>query len=204
MSLWGVGKSLLKLVPGVGNIVSGLELAGNVAAVVGGDTGSKIQQGVQLVTEGLRGVEQQPLTPDQRLALEQRKLEHDERMEELGLADTQGGRDLAKAEIASEDQYVRRTRPMLLRVYGIGSLVLVFACVAAVLLVLLLCATLTAAEGEILVQVVTWACASVSGVFLMMYRAYVGKRTAEKLTELTGHAPDGLMDKLIKIKTGGA
>jgi len=106
--LSSIGKNLLKLIPGVSQVVTILDTAGDIAAAVGGATGDKIAAGIAQVTEGLAEADAQApsMTPEQRLALEQAGQRHEERMAEL---------DLAKAEVASEDQYVRRTRCAYLR-----------------------------------------------------------------------------------------
>ncbi len=122
---------------------------------------------------------------------------HKEKLVELGLADTNGGRDLAKAEIASTDEYVRRTRPQLLRLYGKGSFLLIFCCVA-VAFVSAFSTAVTKDEAEFIIDVLKWAMPTVSGTFLLMYRGYTGKRTEEKLGKL-GLRPQTAMDKIIKV-----
>lgn len=202
MSLLSIGKNLLKLIPGVGQVVTILDTAGDIAAAVGGSTGDKIKAGIAQVTEGLAEADAQApsMNPEQRLALEQAGHRHEERMAELDLADVQGGRDLAKAEVASEDQYVRRTRPALLRWVAIGYLVL---CGLALPLVVAAAVwgALNDAAANLLVYVVCMLIGSVGGMLTMMYRAYTGKRTAEKMAEL-GIQPEGILDKLAKLKAG--
>lgn len=202
-----VGKGLLSLAPGGNAVVAGLELASGIAEAVGGDTGKKIADGARMVVEGLDEAGRQPVTPDMQLKLNEAADRHAERMAEIGLArervdlaDTEGGRDLAKAEIASGDEYVRRTRPMLLRWYGKGTFLLVAAAVALAFL-----SALTRAvdkeEAAFIVDVLKWALPSLSGTFLLMYRAYAGKRTEEKLAE-AGMQPEGVLDKLARFKAG--
>lgn len=212
MDLWDVmkrvGKGVLSLVPGGGAVVAGLELASGIAEAVGGETGQKIAEGARLVAEGLDEAGRQPVTPEMQLKLDEAAHRHAERMAEISLArdqvalaDAEGGRDLAKAEIASEDEYVRRTRPMLLRWYGKGA----FLLVAAAVLLAFLCGLTRAVDKEeaaFIVDVLQWALPSLSGTFLLMYRAYTGKRTEEKLAE-AGLRPEGLLDKLARLKTAG-
>lgn len=202
-----IGKGLLSLVPGGGAVVAGLGLASDLAEAVGGETGKKIADGARMVAEGLDEAGKQPVTPDMQLKFQEAAARHEERMEELGLErdrvdleDAQGGRDLAKAEIVSEDQYVRRTRPMLLRWYGIGTFWLVAASVALAFL----CGLTKAVDKDtaaFIVDVLKWAVPSLSGTFLLMYSAYTGKRTTEKLAA-AGIRPEGFMDKLAKLKNG--
>jgi hypothetical protein len=202
MSFLGtVGKSLLSLVPGGGLVSAGLDLVGGIADAVGGETGKKISDGAKLLTEGLDEAGQQPLSPEQQAKLQEAGMQHEEAMREFDLQDTQGGRDLAKAEIASSDEYVRRTRPRLLRIYGYGTIGLVVASVVAAF-VCVLWTDVGQDEAAFLIGVLQWALPSIAGTFLLMFRVYTGKRTQEKLAD-AGMPQEGLLDKLIKFKTGG-
>jgi hypothetical protein len=196
-----VGLKALKCVPGIGNIVSAVDTVASVAEAIGGETGEKIAQGVNLVREGLEEADQQPMTPEQQVRLREAGLQHEERMRELDLADTQGCRALAGKELASTDEYVRRTRPALLRMYGRGSFLLVFLAVA----VSLAGAFTTAVdkdEAAFIVDVLKWALPTVSGTFLMMFRVYTGRRTQEKLAD-KGIVPEDTLDKLVKLSGRG-
>ena len=104
---------------------------------------------------------------------------------------------LAKAEIASTDEYVRRTRPELLRWYGKGAFLLIFSCVA-VAFISAFSSKVTKDEAAFIIDVLKWALPSVSGTFLLMYRAYTGRRTQEKLGEM-GVQPESTMDKALKL-----
>lgn len=210
MSLWKMGKNLLKLIPGVGNFVAVADLIGDVAETVGGETGAKIKQGLGMVTEGLHEADAQveKMTPEQRLAIDEANHRHAERMRELGieesrvdLEDVQGGRDLAKAEIASSDEYVRRTRPKLLRWVTMGYLIL---CGLALPLVVVaaIWGDLDANAANLLVYVVCTLIGAMGTLLAAMYRAYTGKRSAEKMASL-GIQPEGFLDKLVKFRTGG-
>lgn len=196
----GLGSFLtgaLKFVPGVGQIVTAIEGVASIAGAIGGETGKKIEQGVNMVTEGLKEADSQPMTPEQQAALSKAAMKTKIRLRELDLEDTQGGRELAKTEIASSDEYVRRTRPQLLRWYGKGSFLLIFMCVA-VAFTSAFSASVTKDEAAFIIDVLKWALPTVSGTFLMMYRAYTGRRTQEKLGE-HGVQPETGMDKVIKL-----
>ena len=196
----GLGSFLtgaLKFVPGVGQIVTAIEGVASIAGAIGGETGKKIEQGVNMVTEGLKEADSQPMTPEQQTALSKAAMKTKIRLRELDLKDTQGGRELAKTEIASNDEYVRRTRPQLLRWYGKGSFLLIFMCVA-VAFTSAFSASVTKDEASFIIDVLKWALPTVSGTFLMMYRAYTGRRTQEKLGEM-GVQPETAMDKALKL-----
>lgn len=202
-TIGAIGKGLLKLVPGVGQVVTILETVGDVAEAVGGDTGAKIKNGLGQITEGLAEADAQAesLTPEQQLALQRAQAAHTERLAELDLADIQGGRDLAKAEIASDDQYVRRTRPALLRWVTIGYLGL---CGLALPLVVFAAVWggLDDAAANLLVYVVCTLIGAVGTMLATMYRSYTGRRSAEKMASI-GIQPEGILDKLAKLRTAG-
>lgn len=197
-----IGKGLLKLVPGVGQVVSLMETVGDVAEAVGGATGAKIKTGIDQVREGLveASTQAEHMKPEQRLALQRVQNNHEARLAELELQDIQGGRDLAKTEILSNDEYVRRTRPGLLRLYGKAALWLIFG-VVAIGFAATFMSEVSKDEAAFLIEVIKWALASIMGTFLMMYRAYTGKRTAEKAMAM-GIQPEGILDKLVKLKGG--
>jgi len=187
----------LKFVPGVGQIVTAVEGVASIAGAIGGDTGKKIQDGVSQVTEGLREADAKPLDGEQRAALEKAGMDMKIKLRELDLKDVEGGRKLAKAEINSEDEYVRRTRPQLLRWYGKGSFLLIFSCVG-VAFASAFTSAVSKDEAAFIIDVLKWALPTVSGTFLLMYRAYTGRRTQEKLGQL-GIQPESAMDKAAKL-----
>jgi len=127
-------------------------------------------------------------------------MKHEEAMANIDLADTNGGRDLAKTEINSTDEYVRRTRPELLRWYGKGTFLLIFSCVA-VAFCSAFATSVTKDEASFIIDVLKWAFPSVSGTFLLMYRAYTGRRTQEKLGAM-GLQPETALDKVVKLVRG--
>lgn len=200
MGLGSIITGALKFVPGIGQIVTAVEGVAAIAGAVGGETGKKIQDGVTMITEGLEETETQSLTGEQQLALKEAGLATTVKLRELDLKDIEGGRKLAKAEIASSDEYVRRTRPQLLRWYGKGAFLLIFSCVA-VAFISAFSSSVSKDEATFIIDVLKWALPTVSGTFLMMYRAYTGRRTQEKLGEM-GMQPETAMDKAIKLFRG--
>ena len=200
MGLGSLLTGALKFIPGIGQIVTAVEGVATIAGAVGGDTGKKIQDGVTMITDGLKEAEAQPLTGEQQLALKEAGLATTVKLRELDLKDVEGGRKLAKAEIDSSDEYVRRTRPQLLRWYGKGTFLLIFSCVG-VTFVSAFSSSVSKDEAAFIVDVLKWALPSVSGTFLLMYRSYTGRRTQEKLGEM-GMQPETAMDKAIKLFRG--
>jgi hypothetical protein len=197
--LSALGKGILKFIPGVSGIVGAIETVGEVAEAVGGETGKKINDGIKLVTDGLQEANAQPMTPEQQYKLEQAGMRHKERMAGIDLEDTEGGRNLAKAEIASNDEYVRQTRPKLLRVFGWATVWLLFLVVAVSTWVVFgMEQALTRIEADFLMYVLISVAGLIAQVFLFMFRIYVSKRTAEKLGQV-GLQPETLLDKMGKV-----
>lgn len=200
MGLGDIITGALKFVPGIGQIVTAVEGVAAIAGAVGGETGKKIQDGVTMITDGLKEAESQPLTGEQQLALKEAGLATTVKLREFDLKDVEGGRKLATTEINSGDEYVRRTRPQLLRWYGKGTFLLIFSCVG-VTFVSAFSSSISKDEATFIVDVLKWALPSVSGTFLLMYRSYTGRRTQEKLGEM-GMQPETAMDKAIKLFRG--
>jgi hypothetical protein len=200
MGLSDILSGALKFIPGVGQIVTAVEGVAAIAGAIGGEAGEKIQNGVNQITDGLKEAEAQPLTGEQQLALKEAGLTTTVKLRELDLKDVEGGRKLAKAEIDSSDEYVRRTRPQLLRWYGKGTFLLIFSCVA-VAFASAFSSSVSKDEAAFIIDVLKWALPTVSGTFLLMYRAYTGRRTQEKLGEM-GIQPEAAMDKAIKLFRG--
>lgn len=188
---------LLNFIPGVGQIAAVIDGVASIAGAIGGETGKKIQEGATMVTEGLKDAGGQQLSSDQQLALQKAGLKTQVKLRELDLEDIAGGRALATAEVQSQDEYVRQTRPQLLRWYGKGSFLLIFSCVA-VAFISAFSSAVSKDEAEFIIDVLKWAFPTTAGTFLMMFRIYTGKRTQEKLGEM-GFQPESALDKALKL-----
>ncbi len=196
-----LGMGVLKLIPGVGQLTTVLETVSKVAGAIGGDTGKKIADGLAQVTEGLDAAGKQPLSPEQQVQIEAIGKEHEATMRGHEVADKQGARSLIKDEIASGDKYISHTRPMLLRLTGISTVVLVLLCVV-IGAVAAVWGGMDKDQGTFLLMLFGWAVSAVTGLFLFMYRIYTGKRSQDKMVA-QGMMPEGILDKLLKFKTGG-
>lgn len=199
MGFGDIFKGVLKAIPGVGTVVSVLDGVGSIADAIGGEAGGKIKSGLSQVSDGLRQADaDDSIPPEHRAQIAQATLAAQTRIRELELEDIQGGRELAMGEIASEDEYVRRTRPGLLRLYGKATILLILGSVATAF-VAAFSTAINTAEAAFIIDVLKWALPSLSGTFLLMFRVYTGKRTDEKLAD-RGIQPEGLVDKLLKFR----
>ena len=198
MSFWNFSKRLLGLVPGLGQVLTAIDLVGEVAEAIGGDAGKKINTGINMVTEGLGEAEDIRLSPEAEERLRMAQMRYQDRREQRDLADTQGGRNLAKAELASQDEYVRQTRPKLLRIYAWSFVCLCFLAVPLVVAAAVW-GNLSREATDLITYVICWLIGTIGTTFAAMYRAYTGQRTAEKMAAV-GMQPEGLLDKLAKFK----
>lgn len=118
---------LLGLLPLIKYIPDGIKAIGKLFGKediekVGDQAGSFIDNVTNMVTEN-------KISPEQRVELEKILLKHKERLQELELEktklkleemdmrykDVEGAREIIKTALESHDEYVRRTRPMILR-----------------------------------------------------------------------------------------
>jgi len=128
LNILGLGLKMAEsFIPGVNVILSGASIVGGI---IGGETGAKIQQGVDLLQGGLGAVGKTPLTPEQQFQLEQAKqttqielAKIDLQREELPYQDQAGGREIIRTESQSEDPVVRQARPKMMVLVGKTALV---------------------------------------------------------------------------------
>lgn len=204
-----IGK-FLKVIPGIGNIVSAVEAIGDIAGAIGGETGKKIQDGISGVTEGLQEAEAQgKLTAEQQYDLKRAGLAHKARMRELEVEDNRidaddadSARGFAAQELQSEDPYIRRTRPRIVRLYAWATVLIALVILFAVVLVICSTNTITETEAKLLDSIAMYVLATVGGGFAAAFRIYTTKRSQDKMVA-AGMQPTTLMENLGKMVTGG-
>jgi|GEM_PF-1794639 len=192
----------LSMIPGAGQVKGVLEMASGVAGAIGGDTGKKIENGAQELADGLQEADQQELPPEQRTELEKFAKKHEQRMRELGLQDTQGARSFAAKELQSDDQYVRRTRPKMVRMVVWLAILFVFAVMVLVGIVLGFSDSLDESEVSLLIGMMQYVGGFVFGMVVIMFRSYTTRRSMDKAMEMTGTMPSSLTDKMMQMVGG--
>jgi len=91
-----LGKAALSFVPGGSALALGLDGVKAIANLVGGETGKKINQGVEMVENGLNEVETEKLSPELKAEMLRERNRHEEAMAKV--AQEEGRLDLKAAE----------------------------------------------------------------------------------------------------------
>jgi Holin of 3TMs, for gene-transfer release len=86
--------------------------------------------GVDSVKDIFDAVQNNKLTPEQRVALEQAVLEHEQEMERLNIEAMKVAMQESLAMVSSEDKFTKRARPFGLYSFYVASLALVAAQIA--------------------------------------------------------------------------
>lgn len=130
--------------------------------------------------------------------LERIRKEHKQEMRGYQAQDAQGARDFAAKEMKSEDQFVRRTRPMVVRM----SMWLVVAFVALFVLilgaVLLVPCKIPETNADLGARGLSYLAGVVFMTFATAFRSYTTRRSMDKMTE-AGQVPESLTDKIGKV-----
>ena len=105
-TILGLGLSLLPKIPQAWN---------TVASIVGKAVPNSVSEAASLASEVITAVKEDKVTPEQKKALEEELNKHEEKIMELVMGEMNSIRDLEKAAYKSNDKYVARTRPMILR-----------------------------------------------------------------------------------------
>jgi len=177
-----VGPAALSFIPGVGPVLGGIA---RIATTVGGDSGSKLQEGLQTITQGLAEAGKQPLSPEQQTELNKVKLETEVELKQLAFeekkldyTDAEGGRDVIKTALLSDDPIVRQARPKMLMRLGNSCIVFVFFTPTLIGVAGYL--NLRAAVLEDMVSVITWVGGFLFSSFMTSFTGYTVARTVDK------------------------
>lgn len=199
-----LGKFAAKQVPGLGLVMDGLDL---VSEIVGGDTGKKIKDGINLVSEGINDAGNAPLTPEQQVQMEDVRAKKEVELQELiyknkklEYDDQAGGRDVIKTALLSEDPVVRQARPKMMTRLGIFAMIYT---IATPLLIFNMAALgISAALIKLVTDLILWQGATLWGAFMTSFTGYTVARSADKkiagLSEM-GQNPTNLLKVLSKL-----
>ena len=127
--------------------------------------------------------------------------DHKEEMRKYQAQDTQGARSFAATELQSDDKYVRRTRPEMVRFTVKGGIAYIFLSTAALCLLSVL-DVVSEAEADLLFEFLKYQSGFVVGMIYMVFRTYTTRRSQDKAMEKMGALPEGLMDKAAKLIGG--
>lgn len=196
-----LGPTALSFVPGVGPVLTGVA---KLAQVIGGDNGSKIDEGLKMVTEGLAAVGKQPLSPDQHVELETSKMDMEVQLKEiaykekkLNYDDQAGGREVIKMALLSSDELVRQARPKMMLMLGKSAIAYTF--LTPVLVVVLAKANVDKEMLGLVVKLVLWQGGTLWTTFTASFTGYTVARSVDKKSAAmaeVGMAPSELMKTL--------
>lgn len=191
----GIGKGALSFLPGGSLITGAFGMAEAVAEAVGGETGGKIKKGLDLISEGLTEAKEMPMTPELKADLEKDLRRHKEAIIQMELDDVDGGRDFSVAEMSSEDPYIARTRPLMVRFMMWEHAILSTAIVVFVCILALMMPNMTSIQADLIMYTLMTVQASNSAAMFSLIAMYTGNRTKEKMMDSS--APmEGLLTRL--------
>ena len=129
--------------------------------------------------------------------LERIRTDHKEQMREYQAQDIQGGRELSAKELQSEDKYVRRTRPQVVRMtmWLMIVFVVLFACILGALLFVPY--EVPETNANLASEGLSYLAGVVFLAFATAFRSYTTRRSMDKMTA-AGQMPEGLVDKIGK------
>lgn len=186
-------------------IMAGLSLLPKIPAMwnaVAGMFGKKVPKGVEeagsLAGEVMDAFKKGQLSPESQIKLKELMMEHEGEMARLAFEekkldfeekkliheDLNDIRDLEKESYKSEDQYVRRTRPKILRDLFTGCIAYAFYAPLCVIAITAWSAafplTITASTVALVVGMIKWIGGWLFGTFSTAYIGYAAARTVDK------------------------
>ncbi len=129
--------------------------------------------------------------------LEKIRKEHTEQMREYQAQDAQGARDFSAKELKSEDQYVRRTRPKVVRMSMWLVVIFIGLFVAILGAVLLVPYKIPETNAELGAKGLSYLAGVVFMTFATAFRSYTTRRSMDKMTE-AGQVPESFTDKITR------
>jgi len=207
MDLWDIGKAVLQFVPGGGPALKGVTA---LAGIIGGDTGDKINKGLELVSEGLDEAGKTPLSPDQQIEMKKvsdatkialREIAYKDK--KLDYDDQAGGREVVKTALMSNDEFVRQARPKMMVLLGKWAIAYTFATP----FIVLASAALEVEKDltELLIKLILWQGGTLWTTFTASFTGYTVARSADKRAAAMqdlGVAPGKLLKALSKVGHG--
>ena len=173
-ALIAAGLSLLPKLP---------EIWDSVAKLFGKDTPKKVEEAADLANTIVEAFNKGNIPPQIQVELQKIFAEHEENMARIALdekkldyADLANQRELNKIYIQSEDEYVRRTRPTILR--RLFGLVCTYTIGAPTMLVL--SSKYTTMNIQILSNMLESIGQYLFGLFCLAYLGYTGARMMDK------------------------
>ena len=191
--LIAAGLSLLPKVPSIW---------GSIAGLFGKKVPSSIQEAGKLAGEVMNAFKKDEVPPEIAAKLEEIMNEHKEEMAKIALEEHRlefenaaGMQNLEIESYKSEDEYVRRTRPKILR--ELFSACVVYAISAPILIVVGSIAGIEATVMMACIGVIKWIGGWLFGTFATAYLGYSGARSLDKRNPALKNG-NNLLGKIVK------
>ena len=175
----------------------------SVANLFGKNTPKKVEEAADLAKGILDTIQKGNISPAQQVELQKIFASHEEEMarilleeKKLEYSDIANQRELNKVYIQSSDEYVRRTRPKILR--ELFGLVAVYTILAPVLI--FLSTTLGSTNIETLTSVLLSIGKYLFSLFCLSYLGYTTARTMDKRNP-TLKEQSNLLGKIVNLMT---
>lgn len=179
------GDVALSFIPGASPVLKGLA---GVAKLIGGDTGQKIEQGLQIVSEGLGEAAKVPLNAEQQVELEKNKNQTEVELKEIAYKDKKldyddaaGGRDVIKTALLSDDPIVRQARPKMMIL--LGKVSMGYTIGTPLFVGLLAYLKVSNDLLSLLTNMILWQGATLWGAFMTSFTGYTVARSVDKNTQ---------------------
>jgi hypothetical protein len=181
--LVAAGLSLIPKIP---------EIWSSVASLFGKETPEVVKDAAKLRDDIMNDISMGKVSPEQMTKLKELMYEHKERMAEIALEereldykekkldydDMEGVRDLEIEAYKSDDQFVKRTRPMILR--RLFTICAAYVFFAPLCLVAMSVGGVQAALVTSIIGMVEWIGGWLFGTFSTAYLGYAAARTVDK------------------------
>lgn len=187
------GLSLLPKIP---------EIWGTVAGLFGKKVPDSIETAANLANDVFSAFKKDEVSSEVQVKLEQTMNQHKEKIAEIALKEKEieydlmkGSQEVEKESYKSTDQYVRRTRPKILR--DLFKLCAGYTLFAPLMMVALSYTDIDSATLVSVVGLLKYIGYSIFGAFTLNYGGYTAGRTIEKKNGVTdGSISNGLMSTI--------
>lgn len=183
-----IGKAALGMLPGGGVATTVLEGIGKIAETIKGNEGEKINNGLRLVTEGLKSVGERSLTGEEQIELNEVKSKTEIALakivleeKKLPFKDQAGGRKVIKAALQSKDKVVRQARSKIMTKLGYAAIGYSFFSVLIMIWAML--KKIDQNRISLLVEMLTWQGGMIWTSFTTSFSGYTVVKYNEKRIE---------------------
>jgi len=187
-ALLGLGLSVLPKIPQAWDAV---------ANIVGKAVPSSVSEAASMAGEVISAVKEGKIPPEQKKKLEEEFNKHEEKIMELAISEMDSIRKLEIEAYKSGDQYIARTRPMILRRLFYATIGFAFS-----MPIFILVGTYVGVNMSVFSPMVSSIFEYMSYLFGTAFVGYAAMRTRDKANALrkNGNGSNGLVDLITAIR----